>query len=548
MVEKLLQTLALSDRRIDCNPVSYWYAGKCPRTHRAHQLPRTAEAEAIAHTLMRQLATDPLYQREGKMYGVLLVETAEGDRGVLKAFSGQLSGQSSVAGWVPPIPGRAQVALTEANTLKQLDDLKTRIIALKQLPERTQYEQREQSYADQLQALSKQHRQRKQARDRQRQVFQTELAGAELETQLERLVHQSQHDGMERRRLKRERDQALTPLQAAIAAADAQIRDLKRQRKSISQQLQAQMHAVYSLTNFSGETLSLHTLSSHGLPTGTGDCAAPKLLHYAAVHGFRPLAMAEFWWGPASGDKQPGRFYGACVERCQPIMGFLLSGLSPTAIAPSPISDKISVLHEDEALLIVDKPSGLLSVPGRTIDLQDSVLSRLRCQRTDLPYLKTAHRLDKGTSGVLILAKMPDIHRALGQQFALQQVRKIYEAILSQPVSQQTGTIDLPLVPDSSDRPKQKVDWQHGKSCLTTFQVLVSGQTPRLRLFPHTGRTHQLRVHAAHPQGLNSPIRGDVLYGKGKEERDRLCLHAKSIQFTHPQTQSILKIASPLPF
>jgi tRNA pseudouridine32 synthase/23S rRNA pseudouridine746 synthase len=542
-----VDAFALDAEVIPPSPPRYWYEGTCPRTQAPLRLPRTAAAEAIAQGLMQHLARDPRYQQEGKMYGVLLVATATGQKAVLKAFSGLLDGQPIHPGWVPPIPGREQVSLLERQTLQQLAAWQQAIMTLQTLPERDQFTTLTQTYTERLQALKEQHQARKQARDRRRVADTATLDGAALEQALADLRRQSQQDGIERRRLKRERDAVLTPLKAAIAQADYTIRQLKRQRKAASQQLQAQMHAAYALTNFAGDTTRLQHLSPAGLPTGTGDCAAPKLLHYAASQGLRPLALAEFWWGPASGDKQPGQFYGACVERCQPIMGFLLSGLSSPPAVARRLDAPLTILYEDEALLAIDKPAGLLSVPGRTQDLQDSVWSRLRCQRFSDTDLAAVHRLDKGTSGILLLAKTVEVHRRLNAQFAQRQVAKVYEAILSQPVAMPQGTIDLPLWRDPRDRPKTSVHFDHGKPSLTEFQVLAPGEQPRLQFRPHTGRTHQLRVHAAHPQGLNAPILGDTLYG-AKDQTTRLYLHAQGLELTHPLTQKTLKLTSPVPF
>ncbi|RZM74114.1 RluA family pseudouridine synthase [Leptolyngbya iicbica] len=535
------------DRPLSPSPPDYWYEGRCPQTRQRLQLPRTAEAEAIARGLMSTLPAAIGELSEGKMIGVLLVATPAGERGVLKAFSGLLQGRATVAGWVPPIPGRDQVSLLELQTLRQLEQLKQAIIALQQLPERAKLAAQSQAFVAQLQALAQQHRQQKRDRDRRREQYAQTLIGDELAQTEAELVRQSQRDGGEKRRLKRQRDAVLAPLRSAIAQADAQIRELKHQRKGLSRQLQTQMHAAYSLTNFAGETTALEALWPTGLPTGTGDCAAPKLLHYAATHGLKPLALAEFWWGPAAGDKHPGQFYGACAERCQPIMGFLLSGLAPIATPPSVPDEPLPILFEDASLLVIDKPSGLLSVPGRTQALQDSVMSRLRCQRSDINYLAAVHRLDKGTSGILVLAKTEAAHRHLHQQFAHRQVQKAYEAILSAPVALPQGQIDLPLWRNPQDRPKTSVHFQLGKPSLTDYQVLAAGDRPRLHFIPHTGRTHQLRVHAAHPQGLNAPILGDTLYG-APDQTDRLHLHAKALQFQHPVTAERVALTSPVPF
>ncbi len=546
-----LAEFCLDDRPLpptDRAAVSYFYGGTCPITRRSLQLPRTREVEAIARGLMAQLRGDPRFAQEGKMLGVLLVATASGERGVLKGFSGLLAGQANWEGWVPPIPGRAQVAIAEARTLRTLDHLKTELITLQTLPIRAEYAQRVADFAQRWADLTRQHRDRKAARDRQRLEVIPHLPPTEQAKALADLVRQSQQDGRERRRLKAERTDVLAPLEAAIAQADRRIQAIKRQRKALSQDLQRQMHQVYCLTNFAGITTSLATLLPGNLPTGTGDCAAPKLLHAAATHGWKPLALAEFWWGPPQGNRQPGQFYEACAERCQPIMGFLLAGLGAGAIVPELLAVDLPILYEDDSLLVVDKPTGLLSVPGRRQALQDSVLSRLRAERGEETYLATVHRLDKGTSGVLILAKSPEIHRALNQQFAQRQVRKVYEALLSRPVATPSGSIDLPLWRDPRDRPKQSVHFTLGKPSHTTFQVLTAGPTPRLRFWPHTGRTHQLRVHAAHPQGLNAPILGDVLYGDRTTPQGRLHLHAQETTLIHPLTQNRLVFSSPVPF
>lgn len=271
----------------------------------------------------------------------------------------------------------------------------------------------------------------------------------------------------------------------------------------------------------------------------------PKLLHYAAQHRWQPVALAEFWWGPAQGDKQPGKFYGACEERCQPILGFLLAGLS----APVPVlSPEIPILYIDEALIAVDKPAGLLSVPGRYGNSQESVLSRLRATFPDGEELRPVHRLDQDTSGLLMLARTAASHQALSRQFEQRQVQKGYEAIVEGTIAADSGLIDLPLWGDPRQRPRQVVDWQQGKPSQTRYEVLSrqAGCT-RLKFIPITGRTHQLRVHAAHPQGLNAPMRGDRLYGNA-QPAEQLHLHAKTLSLIHPVTQQPLTLEATVPF
>lgn len=533
---------------------SYWYEGRCPQSGEILQLPRTPLVEAIAFGLMRYLSTDNRYSYEGKMYGVLLVEIPNGEQRVIKAFSGLLFGQSVIEGWVPPIPGRDEVALQEAHTLSKLNVIKQEIITLKQLPERQQYETLKNEFEQRLQEISNRHRDCKQQRQEKRQILSETLSGEALTAAVEQLDEESRLHGIERRQLKRQQQLVLQPLKQLIEAADVKIRELKHKRKELSRQLQAQMYAAYSLTNFSGKSLSLQQLIPSGsIPTGTGDCCAPKLLHYAATHGLKPLAMAEFWWGPPSynQDKVAGEFYGACVERCQLLMGFLLSGLSQAQqgentnslpVVLSPVPDLCKLIYEDEWLIAVDKPAGLLSVPGRYRNRQDSVLSRLRHLLPDGMALIPVHRLDQDTSGILLLARDLPTYRQLSNQFQQRQVHKIYEAVLCGHLTTNQGVIELPLWGNPENRPYQTVNWQYGKPSVTHFQVIsIEGNYTRIEFLPLTGRTHQLRVHAADARGLGMPILGDKLYGC-RAKAKRLYLHARELRFKHPHSGKTLHL------
>ena len=542
--------------------VVYWYEGICPYSGEILRLPRTLQAEAIAKNLMQEIETSHLNcdqgYREGKMYGVLLVESSTGERTVLKAFSGLLNGESQIEGWVPAIAGREKVAIEESITLSKLAAIKQELIDLSQIPERFQYKTRSQEYELQLQALRDRHQISKQQRQIKRSQTEVALQDLDKESQLEKIA---------RRDFKRERDLVLQPLKEAIADGDARMQVLKKQRRELSRTLQAQMHNAYVLTNFAGETRSLRQLITEGaMPTGMGDCCAPKLLHYAATHNLTPSAMAEFWWGNPSPDgyKIQGEFYGACVERCQPLMGFLLSGRrslsdslkngeeqqekqkNQASISKSALEKSLPIIYEDEYLMAIAKPTGLLSVPGRYLDTQDSVLSRLRQSQGDKFY--PVHRLDRQTSGILLLARDPETLRHLNQQFQSRQIHKVYEALLAGKIKSDRGTIDLPLWGNPENRPYQQVDFQRGKPSLTQFQLLQhEGNYSRIEFIPLTGRTHQLRVHAADLRGLGITILGDRLYGC-LAATSRLHLHARELFFTHPRSQEVIHLQIPVPF
>jgi tRNA pseudouridine32 synthase / 23S rRNA pseudouridine746 synthase len=427
--------------------------------------------------------------------------------------------------------------------------MKQELIGLDRSAERAEYQKLVAEFAAKLAQLTIDHRQRKVLRQQTREHLAATLPEMSLTLALNKLTVQSCQDGRERSQFIHGRNQVLQPLKQLLDQNTDQIRALKQQRKIRSRQLQAQMHDTYRLMNFLGTSSSLRELMPAGMPTGTGDCCAPKLLHYAASNRLKPIAMAEFWWGDRrigslrdgeTGQKIQGEFYGACQERCQPLMGFMLAGLSAQTA-----SLELSIIYEDEYLIAIDKPARLLSVPGRTIDLQDSALTRLR---KIYPEIYTVHRLDRDTSGILLLARDKLTYRHLSQQFEHRQIYKVYEAILGGKIELDQGSINLPLWGDQDDRPRQKVDFDLGKPSLTKFQVLMEiGSYTRIEFMPVTGRSHQLRVHAADPRGLGVCILGDQLYGC-QIDTVRLHLHARELSFIHPQTLTRVLIKTQCPF
>lgn len=288
-------------------------------------------------------------------------------------------------------------------------------------------------------------------------------------------------------------------------------------------------------------------------PSGAGECCAPKLLQYAFQHGLKPLALAEFWVGasPANELRREGQFYAPCSGRCVPILRFMMQGLEVEKPAQENRTEdlcrRIEVLYEDASLMVVNKPAGLLSVPGKTEEL--SLSAYMKAQK-GYAYLMPAHRLDQDTSGLIVLAKTEEVYKALQAYFQRRDILKRYEALIKGERLMDEGVIELPLLPNPFDRPRQMVSREHGKPALTRYIIRErrADGTIFVDFYPLTGRTHQLRVHAAHPEGLNAPILGDRLYGNGTEESDRLMLHAAEIRFMHPVTKEEMHFCIPSQF
>ncbi len=332
------------------------------------------------------------------------------------------------------------------------------------------------------------------------------------------------------------------------------IEALKEERKQRSIALQQWIFEQFRLRNARGEEqdiYSIFTQTAHrNPPAGTGECAAPKLLQYAYLNNLQPLAMAEFWWGdsPKGEIRRHGHYYPACRHKCEPILNFMLQGLE---VEPNPLltsntdATQLETVYEDDYLLVVNKPAGMLSVPGKTG--QASVLTLLQERYPDATGPILVHRLDMATSGLLLAAKDKDTHALLQKQFEGRTVKKRYIALLEGiPQAEPKGFIRLPLRPDFDNRPLQMVCYEYGKPAVTRYEIMdTENNYTRMAFYPETGRTHQLRVHAAHPEGLNCPIVGDPLYG---QPADRLYLHAERLEFRHPASGQRLQIQKEAPF
>lgn len=309
-----------------------------------------------------------------------------------------------------------------------------------------------------------------------------------------------------------------------------------------SAQLQDWLFAQYKVLNAKGESRDIKSIfADSGLiaPGGTGECAAPKLLQYAYSHGMHPIAIGEFWYGlPKGGQvRQQGRFYPACTGKCGPLLTFMMQGLD---VEPNPLDrdflySEPRVIFSDDDIVVASKPSGMLSVPGKSG--RRSMMDWLTEQ---VGPIFSCHRLDMDTSGIMVFARTLEAKADLDRQFASGEVQKTYRARLEAgrvPFRRKSkGTIALPLAADYYDRPRQIVDRAHGKQAITEYEVrsVFPDSEVDIVFRPHTGRTHQLRVHAAHPDGLGQPIKGDRLYGS--RFGGRLFLHAETLKFRHPST------------
>ncbi|MFA7272538.1 MAG: pseudouridine synthase [Crocinitomicaceae bacterium] len=535
-----------------------------PFYYEPHPLAKFAVDE-LQHHLMTQTdwvhnfgqpdGNDP--EAIGKMFGVLVVKNSAGEVGFLAAFSGKIADSNHWPKFVPPVfdilpkDGFYKIEEQEVNELNRQLEVALTNEAL--LDKRKQFSAIELEAAEDLTAFKKLNSENKKNRKQQRTDASTNLSPQEFKQLNERLNQESSQDHF---KLKDKTKDWKIRIQAAkeeLIVEENKVLVLKEKRGKRSAALQKKIFNAYSFLNKKGETKSLLDIFSFldplFPPAGSGECAAPKLLHYAYQNNFEPIALAEFWWGqsPSSEIRQHKNFYPACKGKCEPILGHMLQGLTvdenPLLTNPS-YGKVIETVYEDGFLIVVNKPQEFLSVPG--VHLTDSVQTRMKEKYPDATGPMIVHRLDMSTSGLLLLAKTKEVHKTLQSLFIKRSMKKRYVALLEGIIEENEGHINLPLRLDIDDRPRQMVCFEHGKSSRTHWKVLErkNGRT-KIQFFPITGRTHQLRVHAAHPQGLNTPIVGDDLYGK---KDDRLFLHAERLEFIHPITKEWIEIEVPAPF
>lgn len=510
-------------------------------TYPLHYTPHPL-CEMAAKEVQAYLSSQTQWEQElqqGKMFGVLVVQTREGETGYLAAFSGILAGRNLHPFFVPPVYDLLQpqgffkteeenISAINAH-IKELQDDTHYLDLIQQLKEQTTRCRQELSKAKaELKAA-------KEARETRRRT------GTPDEAELSAMIRESQFQKAELKRLERNWKEIIAELQTRADTFTRQIETLKMERKTRSAALQQKLFEQFRLLNARGEIKDIYTIFNQTAqkvpPAGTGECAAPKLLQYAFSHHLKPVAMAEFWWGnsPKTEIRRHGYYYPACKGKCEPILGHMLQGLE---VEHNPLQENVhhdtpmEIVYEDNYLLVINKPAGMLSVPGK--GNVDSVYLRIKSMYPEATGPLIVHRLDMATSGLLLIAKTKEVHQNLQAQFKSRTIKKRYIALLNGEIFAEKGIIDLPLRPDPLDRPRQVVDVQSGKPAVTHYQVLKHISHRTLVAFsPMSGRTHQLRVHAAHPQGLNCPIAGDELYGRKAE---RLYLHAEALTFIHPVT------------
>ncbi|RED45466.1 RluA family pseudouridine synthase [Winogradskyella eximia] len=493
----------------------------------------------------------------GKMFGVMIVENSEGQLGYITGFSGKLAESNHLKGFVPPIYD----TLNKDGFYKQneayLNDLTTKIEALEKNPklEKAEINLKETrlNSIKKLEEFKKHAKAEKQKRQQRRVEAEQNLNDSEKNILFESLKQQSIQSNIDLKYLKLNLEAEVELAEKNLAALVKPIEALKLERKTLSARLQKEIHEHYRFLNARGETKDLiEIFKSTDLgkpPAAAGECAAPKLFQYAYQNKLKPIAMAEFYWGisPTAEVRKHGQFYPSCRSRCEPILGHMMQGLN---VEPNPIElagvfkGELEIIYEDDFLLVLNKPHEFLSVPGKTI--KDSVLTRMQTYLPNATGPLLLHRLDMSTSGLLLVAKNERTHKKLQKQFIERKVKKRYVALLDGIIETKEGTIDLPLRVDLNNRPRQLVCYEHGKKAITKYEVVeVKDNITRIYFYPISGRTHQLRVHAAHYKGLNVPIVGDDLYGTVS---NRLHLHAETLSFEHPAKKEWVSFSCEAPF
>ena len=475
----------------------------------------------------------------GKMFGVLVCQNKQGILGYLCAFSGKLAENNHHLYFVPPVFDMLQQDGFFRKEEEILNSINREIEQLKKASDyllaKENWVSTQKKAAEDIQNQKDRIKTLKISRDKRRREIIMNATPSEIEHLELELSEESKKESILLKKMTKYWNYQIENAKNEVAIFTDKITQLKELRKQKSGELQQQLFDSYSFLNQHKKLKSVGQIFDNNPPAGAGECAAPKLLHYAFQNDLKPIAMAEFWWGqsPKSEVRKHQQFYPACRSKCEPILAHMLEGISTenNPFLENPADGKdITVVFEDDYLAVINKPAEFLSVPGKNV--KDSVFQRVKDLYPNATGPLIVHRLDMSTSGLLLIAKSEEIYKDLQSQFIKRTVQKRYVALLEGIVPNNEGLIDLPLRVDLDNRPNQLVCYEHGKPAQTKYKVIArkEGKT-RIHFYPISGRTHQLRVHASHLLGLNCPIIGDDLYGT---KSNRLHLHAEEITFKHP--------------
>jgi len=495
----------------------------------------------------------------GNMYGVLVVSNTQGELGYLCAHAGQSTltqkqSENLQQTFVPSAFDLDGFTLASRDLVKQIDDVSESLHSLKtkQLASNLNNELHRFELESNAR-LAKAQESMAESKTRRKQIrLQAEQDGdaQEIAQVIAALGNESSREKRELKSLKQQIKQSKAALEQRVLSEQQSLKRLVEQEKSLQAKLESIRLEHFQFLNASLEKASLNTLlNGQDALQNTGECCAPKLLNHAFNHGLKPLALAEFWWGslPKAEVRQHGNLYPVCQSKCFEILEHMLKGVhlegNPLIVTPS-LDKTLDIVYQDEVMVVVNKPAEFLSVPGKFID--DSVYTRIKGLFPKATGPLIVHRLDMSTSGLLVLTLTAETNKHVQQQFITRTVEKRYTALLDGIVKSESGTIKLPLAGDINDRPRQLVCKTHGRTAETKWEVVErrNGKT-KVHLYPKTGRTHQLRVHCAHPLGLGIPITGDDLYGY---KLNRLHLHAGYLKFNHPVSGEAMEFEVPSEF
>ena len=487
----------------------------------------------------------------GKMFGVLVVKNSENEIGYLTAFSGKLADKSLPDKFVPPVFNMRSYGSFYIKGEEEITEMNHRLSFLKQNENynhlKKSFKNITKSINDDLEKEKQKLKKYKKERKARKKTGRSTLNETDFNLLNKKLIQESFNNQFYYKELEEYYKNKVAEKRKELAAFDDEIAYLKKNRKEKSNYLQQTLFSKYAFLNYKKESKSLLDIFNNPAikpPAGSGECSAPKLLQHAFLNDLTPICMAEFWWGvsPNSAIRKHKNFYPACQGRCKPILAHMLEGIKmDDNLLLKNLSEnkELEIVYEDDVLLVVNKPSEFLSVPGKNIS--DSVYTRIKKKYPKATGPLIVHRIDMSTSGIILLTKTKEANKILQNQFIKRTIKKRYVALLNGDLTKDKGTIKLPLRLDLDDRPRQLVDFEYGKNAETNWEIIKkeNGKT-KVYFYPITGRTHQLRVHAAHKDGLNTPIVGDDLYGK---KENRLHLHAEFIEFSHPKTNKIISFS-----